>query len=172
MKTPHSPPSLSLTVQYATDAPELTRSRLRRWVNRALTGGWTDLVARRQAVPKAADMTLRLVGTEEGATLNENWRHGRGATNVLTFAYGINPDGVLQADIVLCMPVIQAEAQQQNKPLRHHAEHLVIHGILHALGYEHDTDAQAQVMEELERELLGSTGIPDPYQAISSSVHP
>src|SRR5690625_3402400 len=144
MNTPPPLPRLSLAVQYATEAQELNRSRLRRWVSRALTGGCTDLAARGQHLPKGVEFTVRIADAVEGAALNENWRHGDGPTNVLTFSYGCSPDGILLADIVLCMPIIQAEAQQQGKPVLHHATHLVTHGVLHALGYDHDTDKQAQ----------------------------
>lgn len=163
---PLTRPALSLTVQYATPAPDLPRWRLRRWVQRALAGGCTDLVARQCSVPAAVDFTIRLVDTEEGSALNETWRHGSsGPTNVLTFTYGLAADHTLHADMILCVPVIQSEAETQQKPYHHHAAHLVIHGTLHALGYDHDTDEQARVMEALETELLARARIPNPYQA-------
>ena len=164
MKTPPSPPGLSLAVQYATSAPSLERWRLRRWVQRALAGGCADLAARQQPVPTTAEFTLRLVDAEEGAELNETWRQSSGPTNVLTFTYDDMPATKLLADIVLCVPVIEAEARHQDKVLHHHAAHLVTHGVLHALGYDHDTDEQARIMETLESQLLATAGIPEPYQ--------
>ncbi|MPT28816.1 MAG: rRNA maturation RNase YbeY, partial [Achromobacter sp.] len=84
-------------------------------------------------------------------------------TNVLTFEYGIDPEGTLRADIVLCHPVLLDEARQHGKPVLHHAAHLTIHGVLHALGYDHLDDAQAHEMESLETRLLARLNIPDPY---------
>src|SRR5690606_24329613 len=112
----------------------------------------------------AAEITLRLVGTEEGQTLNREYRQRDYATNVLTFEYGIDPEGTVSGDIVLCVPVLQREADEQGKPPLHHAAHLTIHGVLHALGYDHEVDDAAQEMEALETRILATLNIPDPYR--------
>src|SRR5690606_16156621 len=119
--------STSVSVQYAIETPELPRWRLRRWIQRAV-----EYAARAEAElldePRfsAAEITLRLVGTEEGQTLNREYRQRDYATNVLTFEYGIDPEGTVSGDIVLCVPVLQREAVEQSKPPLHHAAHLTI----------------------------------------------
>ncbi|PJX26633.1 rRNA maturation RNase YbeY [Advenella sp. S44] len=109
------------------------------------------------------ELTLRLVDTEEARELNSQFRARAYATNVLTFEYGIDPDGTARGDIVLCVPVLRQEAEQQRKTLRQHAAHLVIHGVLHALGYDHENEDDAVHMEATETRLLASLGFPDPY---------
>jgi probable rRNA maturation factor len=131
----------------------LTRARVQRWAAYAL----------RQ--PHEADqITLRVVGSAEGRELNRSYR-GKAkdyATNVLTFDYQLEP--FLAADIVLCAPVIAREAAEQSKPIQAHWAHLIIHGILHAQGYEHETNERdALEMEALEVLLLGALGFPNPY---------
>jgi len=103
------------------------------------------------------------VPTAEARTLNREYRQRDYATNVLTFEYGPDPDGICHADIVLCLPVMQAEARAQGKPLRAHAAHLVIHGVLHALGHDHLSPEEAQHMEALEIAALARMGIANPY---------
>jgi len=149
---------LALAVQYAEPAPELPRWRLRRWVQRSL-----DLAADSKSGLRSATITLRLVGLDEGRELNRQYRDRDHATNVLTFEYGMDPDGMMAGDIVLCLPVLQREADQQGKTLRRHAAHLTIHGVLHALGYDHHDPATAQAMESMETHILGSFGMPNPY---------
>jgi probable rRNA maturation factor len=131
----------------------LTRARLQRWAAHALRK------------PHEADqITLRIVGNAEGRELNRSYR-GKAkdyATNVLTFDYQREP--FLAADIVLCAPVIAQEAAQQNKPLEAHWAHLIIHGILHAQGYDHETNERdALEMEALEVLLMQSFGFANPY---------
>lgn len=142
-------PVLSLAVQYALPDDDLPkRARLRKWAVAALR---TD-----------ADVTLRLVDTAEGRRLNRDYRGRDYATNVLTFVYRDTPP--LSGDIALCAPVIAAEARQQHKdPVAHYA-HLVVHGMLHLQGYDHGNDADAGVMEALEREIVMRLGYPDPYK--------
>jgi len=157
--TTPAPPVLSLTVQYAAPAPWLARWRLRYWVQRTITAARADgcaLFARLQ-------LTLRLVDADEGRALNRGFRGRDTATNVLTFAYGADPDGTVHADVVLCLPVLQREASEQHKSPLAHAAHLTIHGVLHALGYDHDEPADAQRMEALETCILGAMGVADPY---------
>lgn len=153
---------LSLAVQYATEAPELPRWRIRRWVQRAL-----EVAA--EAFDPPIDtliLTIRIVGKEEGLALNSTFRGRDYATNVLTFNYDPMPgqDDVYQADIVLCHDVLVMEAQEQCKTYLNHAAHLCVHATLHALGFDHEEDQQAQEMEALETRILASMGVPDPYQ--------
>ena len=159
MKTPtksaarpnQKPPQLQLTVQYAEPRAQalLPRTTLRRWVLRSLR--------------QNAALTLRLVDRKEGKSLNQLHRGKTDATNVLTFAYGLDTAGVLGADIVICLPVVLAEAKAQKKSPRDHAAHLVIHGVLHAQGFDHLTDQDAAQMEALEIDLLAGLRITNPY---------
>ena len=156
---------LALSVQYATDAPQLPRWRLRRWAQRALQAAATEEAAVLESPRfRRAELTLRLVDTEEGRSLNHDYRQRDYATNVLTFEYGIDPEGTVSGDIVLCVPVLHQEAADQGKPLLSHAAHLTVHGVLHALGYDHLDEEDARQMEALETRILAGMGIPDPYQ--------
>lgn len=143
---------LSLSVQYADPRLKETvpRTTLRRWVQAALFA--------------PAELTLRFVDADEGQTLNRAYRSKDYATNVLTFAYTEDEDAELaQADIVLCTDVVLREAKEQNIPVAAHTAHLVVHGVLHAQGYDHETDEEAAEMEQLETEILATLGFPDPY---------
>jgi probable rRNA maturation factor len=143
---------LSLTVQYATDAgPPPSRSRLRIWAAAALE--------------RSAAVTLRFVDEAEGHRLNRDFRGKDYATNVLTFTYDDGEAARLSGDIVLCTPVVSAEAQDQGKPLDAHFAHLVVHGMLHLQGYDHERDDEASVMEARETEILAKLGYADPYAA-------
>lgn len=157
---------LTLAVQYATPAPELPRWRLRRWVQQAVNGVARDWASTDGETPgfTAVTLTLRLVDAQEGQQLNHEYRDRDYATNVLTFEYGTDPDGTASGDIVLCVPVLHREAGEQKKTLLDHAAHLTVHGVLHALGYDHVEADDAQHMEALEVEILGKMGIVDPYQ--------
>jgi probable rRNA maturation factor len=139
---------LALSVQTGESVGDwpVDRSQLRRWILATLEA--------------EAQITLRLVGQREGRALNLAWRGKDYATNVLTFAYGGDP---LQADIVLCLPVIRTEARSQRKQVRDHLAHLVIHGALHAQGYDHERERDAHRMEALETRLLARFRIADPY---------
>ena len=148
---------LSLSVQYADTRLRdvITRPMLRRWVQAALFA--------------PAELTIRFVDADEGRVLNKEFRGKNYATNVLTFAYNEEEDnGTTQADIVLCTDVLQREATEQNKLLPLHAMHLVVHGVLHAQGYDHETDDEAQEMEGLEIEILASLGAQNPYADATS----
>lgn len=129
-----------------------------------------------QEAPTSAEMNIRLVDEAESAELNHHYRHKSGPTNVLSFPFEEPPGypGTLEhrllGDIVICGPLVKREAQQQQKALQAHWAHLVIHGVLHLLGYDHQTDAQAEQMESREVQLLSHFKIPDPYQP--SGVHP
>ncbi|MBI3231305.1 MAG: rRNA maturation RNase YbeY [Burkholderiales bacterium] len=144
---------LSLSVQYADPRlqAEITRPMLRRWVQAALFF--------------PAQITLRFVDAVEGQALNLEYRQKDYATNVLTFAYTEDEEAEqTQADIILCTDVLQREAQEQNKSVIEHCAHLVVHGVLHAQGYDHEEDEEAEEMEGLETEILHKLGFADPYQ--------
>lgn len=147
-----APTHLQLAVQYGIpkDAVPVDSAQLRRWVRAALEGD--------------ACFTLRFVDEEEGRALNGGFRGRAKPTNVLTFEYGHDPQQGHCADIVICMPVVVQEAQAQAKRVRDHLAHLVIHGVLHAQGYDHEDDASAAVMEALETTLLKRFRIDDPYR--------
>ncbi len=113
-----------------------------------------------------SELTIRLVDEPEGRELNRDYRGKDYATNVLSFPAEI-PEGLLDipllGDLVICVPVVAREAAEQGKALEAHWAHLVIHGCLHLLGYDHLEDEEAEEMEDLERQLLASLGYPDPY---------
>ena len=142
---------LTLSVQFADDrlAADLPRALLRRWVQAALLG--------------PAELTLRFVDEVEGRTLNRDYRQKDYATNVLTFAYGETEEAIVKADIVFCVDVLMREAAERRISLAQHAAHLVVHGVLHAQGYDHEVEGDAQEMETFETEILAGLGIPDPY---------
>jgi len=146
--------SLDFTLQFgrfpdaAAHRRIVTPANVRRWVGAALDS--------------AAEIAVRVVGEEEGRELNRQYRGKDYATNVLTFDYARKP--MVMADIVLCGPVVLNEAVAQRKTLKDHYAHLLVHGTLHAQGYEHEThERDALEMEALEILLLGSLGIPNPY---------
>ena len=146
---------LSLSVQYpdARLQDSVTRQKVRRWVQAALLG--------------PAELTVRFVDAAEGRVLNRDYRAKDYATNVLTFAYNegeqIADDEPTRADIILCTDVLEKEAAEQKKTVEEHTAHLVVHGVLHAQGYDHEDDQEAGEMEQLERDVLAALGYPDPY---------
>lgn len=156
-KTLKPKPSLSLSIQYATNLPQLPRWRVRRWVSSVL-----DYLALTQPV----ELSLRFVDPHEARELNRTYRHKDYVPNVLTFAYddALAPGQPILGDIVICTDVLEQQADEQHKSFLEHACHLIVHGTLHALGYDHQTKAQAREMESLEIEILKRWHIPDPYQ--------
>jgi len=126
----------------------LPRHKVTRWI--------------RHALQCDAELTVRIVDAEEGQALNRDYRHKDYATNVLTFDYAREP--VVMADLVLCAPVVEREAKEQGKTLEEHYAHLLVHGTLHAQGYEHETNEKdALEMEALEVLLIESMGYRNPY---------
>lgn len=126
----------------------LPRHKVARWI--------------RHALQSDAEITVRIVDAEEGQALNRDYRHKDYATNVLTFDYTQEP--VVTADLVLCAPVVAKEAKEQGKTLQAHYAHLLVHGALHAQGWDHETSEEdAQVMELREVEILARLGFANPY---------
>ena len=160
---PEKRPALSLSIQLGDGVAALpaSRAQLRRWAAAAIDAD--------------AALTLRFVGQAEGRMLNREYRGRDYATNVLTFAYDL-PSGpaaatphageapAVQADIVICVPVLEREARERRIPLAHHLGHLVVHGVLHACGLDHEHEAEAREMEARETALLARFRIPDPYR--------
>ncbi len=145
---------LSLSLQFgsfdeaAAHRAVLPRHKVTRWIRHALA---TD-----------AEITVRVVGAEEGRQLNREYRKKDYATNVLTFDYTQEP--VVTADLVLCASVIEREAKEQNKSLEEHYAHMLVHGALHAQGWDHETsEADAEEMEAYETDILQELGFADPY---------
>ena len=142
-------PALRLSLQFA-DARHrgtLARADVARWIRAAL------------AVP--AEITVRIVDADEGLALNREFRGQAHATNELTLPYDDTP--VLGADLVLCAPVVEAEAAAQGLPLVAHYAHLIVHGALHAQGFDHERAVDARRMEARESEILVGLGFADPY---------
>ena len=115
----------------------------------------------RHALQSDAEITVRIVDTGEGQALNRDYRHKNYATNVLTFGYTQEP--VVTADLVLCAPVVAKEAGEQGKTLEAHYAHLLVHGALHAQGWDHELAEDAQVMELRETEIMARLGFKNPY---------
>lgn len=139
-----------------------SRARLRRLIHAALALGLPE-----GDPPVAeAEFTLRLVDAAEGQALNREFRGKNKATNILTFPYSPSPE--LSADLVLCLPVLQAEATDLGIPLEHHLLHLVAHGVLHALGWEHEAEPEASTMEAIEVAVLARFRVPSPYSPYSA----
>jgi probable rRNA maturation factor len=141
-------PKLNLTLQNVSDQTDLpTQAQFRKWAKATLR---VD-----------TEVTIRLVDEIEGRALNKMYRAKDYATNVLTFPLTEVP--YLMGDIIICAPVVAAEAITQNKPLEAHYAHLTVHGVLHLHGYDHEIDAQAELMEGLETAIVRKLGYADPY---------
>ena len=145
---------LTLSLQFARGASAhralLARHKVARWI--------------RHALELDGEITVRIVGEEEGRELNRSYRHKDYATNVLTFDYQQEP--AVMADLVLCAPVVEREAREQKKTLEEHYAHLLVHGTLHAQGWDHETgEADARAMEARETTILAGLGFADPYAA-------
>ncbi|MBT9599171.1 MAG: rRNA maturation RNase YbeY [Vitreoscilla sp.] len=144
-------PELHLSLQFADPAhrDQLPRHKVARWV--------------RAALEAPGEITVRIVGQEEGQALNRDYRGKDYATNVLTFDYSAEP--VVSADLILCAPVVAREAREMRRPLADHYAHLLVHGTLHAQGWDHErNDEEAEAMEARETEILMAMGFKDPYR--------
>ncbi|WP_296057458.1 rRNA maturation RNase YbeY [uncultured Amphritea sp.] len=131
-----------------------SEEQLTEWVSAALKGRLD-----------AAELSIRIVSPEESRELNHQYRGKDSSTNVLSFPFEM-PEGIeleLLGDLVVCAEVVAREAREQNKPLFNHWCHMVVHGVLHLLGFDHINNDDAEEMEQLEREILASLNIPDPY---------
>jgi probable rRNA maturation factor len=170
---------IKVDVQYASEHANLpSKKNLTAWVKAV----WQNSLAppplslpkdRETARPsrgkrKTVELTIRIVDETEAQQLNETWRQRSYPTNVLSFPYE-SPPGIeipLLGDLVICAPVVAREAQEQHKTLEAHWAHLVIHGTLHLLGYDHQEETQALAMEALEINILNNLGYPNPYHII------
>lgn len=157
-------PLLELSIQYEAAHPELNKQQLQLWVQTALTEAMAVYTEENLPLPfQKVVFVLRFCHEEEAKSLNTQYRQKDYATNVLTFEYGIDEQGTLSSDIIICTPVVEKEAAAQQKPFLHHAAHLCVHGVLHALGYDHLAEEDAEEMESLEIETLQLLHIPNPY---------
>lgn len=147
---------LELAIQNASTVPGLPAyGQFRRWAEAALAGRRVN-----------TELSIRLVDEAEAAALNRRFRDRHGATNVLSFPCDPLPgvtDSDLLGDLAICAPLVVREAQEQGKPVEAHWAHLVVHGVLHLLGYDHSDTAEAAEMEGLERRILLGLGFPAPY---------
>lgn len=138
---------LALSVQFAFKQPDQpSRAQIRAWAAAALEGD--------------VEVTVRLVDAEEGRSLNREYRAKDYATNVLSFVYQDSP---CQGDLVLCVPVVSREATEQGKSVEAHYAHLVVHGMLHLQGYDHENEDDALAMEAVETHIMRKLGYTDPY---------
>jgi len=165
-------PALQVTVQFAARRPWVpAAAALRRWALAAHAAALEARPrARKGAVPAAAGICIRIVGATASRRLNAGYRGKDKPTNVLSFAAAPlerELDGAL-GDLVICAPVVALEARAQRKTLAGHWAHMVVHGVLHLHGYDHETARQARVMEGLEVEILRSFGYHDPYRPVIS----
>jgi probable rRNA maturation factor len=150
--------SLSLYLQVASESAALPNAEaFQLWAEAA--------IAKVDKSQDDCELSLRIVDEAEGLELNHQYRHQDKATNVLSFPADLPPgvDLPLLGDLVICAPVVSFEAQAQNKALMAHWAHMVVHGILHLKGYDHQDDTEANTMENLETEILTQLGYPAPY---------
>jgi len=154
-RKPNRAPELALTVQYGVRSAQLpSRARLRKWAHTALR--------------RTAAVTLRIIGAREARGLNRRFRRRDCATNVLTFAYP--EQRPFAGDIAICAPVAAREARARGISCDAHYAHLVIHGMLHLQGFDHENERDARRMERLEARILTKLGYPDPYGGEKSKV--
>lgn len=147
--------TLTLDVQFAVEQPGLpAEADFARWAETALAGGRS-----------AAELAIRVVDEAEGRELNHRYRDKDYATNVLSFPADLPPgvDLPVLGDLVICAPVVRREAAEQGKAEMDHWAHLVIHGCLHLLGYDHEAEPEAEAMEALETAIMARLGLPNPY---------
>lgn len=156
---------IDLDLQIAYEGHDIpTEAQFQLWVETALL-----------TFKEQAELSIRIVDNAESQELNREYRDKDKPTNVLSFPFEMPPElahldtdeiGYLIGDLIICAPVVQQEAQEQNKQLLHHWAHMVVHGCLHLLGYDHINDDEAEIMENLERDILIKLEISDPYLII------
>ena len=147
--------TIILDIQSASSSEDTPDDQsIKRWVSAAIGSKTGD-----------TELSIRIVDEAEGKALNETYRGASGPTNVLSFPFDEKtPEPMpLIGDIVVCAPVVAREAAQQNKDLNAHWAHMIIHGVLHLLGYDHQNDLEAAIMESLETEIMQKLGFPPPY---------
>jgi probable rRNA maturation factor len=146
--------TVDLQIAYEGQVPE--QALFQKWAEAAL----------QEDITEDCELSIRLVELEESAELNKTYRHKTGPTNVLSFPFEspIPMEPKLLGDVVICVPIVEKEASEQAKQLEHHWAHLVVHGCLHLLGYDHIEDDQAEEMEAFEVEILQTLAIDNPYQ--------
>ena len=149
--------TLSLQVQRASESKKIpTKASLARYAEAAIASGHSG-----------AGLVIRIVDEAESRSINRQFRGIDKPTNVLAFPFEAPPRVRSKhiGDLVVCAPVVEREAAEQGKPLEAHWAHMVVHGVLHLLGHDHQTDADAETMEGLEIAILGRLGFPNPYEA-------
>ena len=147
--------TVHVDVQRAIPLDEPEDALIQKWVESALKGKRDD-----------AELTIRIVDEVESAELNQTYRHKQGATNVLSFPFEAPADVPMDllGDLVICAPVVEQQAVEQTKSTEAHWAHMVVHGTLHLLGYDHIEEQQAEEMESLEISILDTMGFPNPYK--------
>ena len=153
-KSKAHPSKLIIELQYASPAIESTLGKV---ASSTLIKKWV-----KSTIALNGLITLRFVNAAEGKKLNLSFRQKDYATNVLTFPYELSKNALV-ADIIFCLPILQKEAKQQGKPMKAHLAHLIVHGCLHAQGYEHTVNRDAKKMELLEIQILQKLGFANPY---------
>ncbi|MGI9277602.1 MAG: rRNA maturation RNase YbeY [Endozoicomonas sp.] len=151
--------NVHVDLQVASDSQQLpSQSDLEHWALAAVNGCRDSR--------EEAEISLRIVDIEEGAELNEHWRQKTGPTNVLSFPSDLPAELQLPllGDLVVCAPVVEREAEEQKKALQAHWAHMIVHGTLHLLGYDHIEESEAEEMEALESIIIRQLGFPDPYE--------
>ena len=166
------PAAIEIAVQIATSRKGVPHANsLSKWARSAYAAARGRL---RNEV--SAELTIRIIGVAESRRLNRTWRAKDKPTNVLSFpgdslspatAYGLQPAALHLGDLAICAPVVAREAREQGKTTVAHWAHMVIHGVLHLMGYDHENDRDAQTMESLEARILAEFGYGDPYESIA-----
>lgn len=144
-----------VTIQSVTASNDIpTENMLTQWCHAAIN-----------ELKESKELTIRIVDENESAELNQAWRNKTGPTNVLSFPYDDDFEHTkILGDLVVCAPVLEHEAKQQNKPLEAHWAHIIIHGSLHLLGYDHINSTDAEIMESKEQQIMANLGFKNPYQ--------
>lgn len=154
-----------IIIQIAAKADHIPKAAsLRKWARKALS----------QKIG-TAEVTIRIVELDEMITLNSTYRHKQGPTNVLSFPFLISEEVDIEVpllgDIVICADVVEQEANEQSKAIDAHWAHMVVHGVFHLLGYDHENDDDASLMERLETNTLQTLGYPNPYEQDESTIN-
>ena len=155
-------PEIALDIQWASASEDLSGTAdFQAWVRAAL-----------EDMQQPVELVIRVVDEPEGCELNQRYRGKDGPTNVLSFTFDAPPgvDSPHLGDLVICAPVVAREAREQGKSLSDHLAHLVVHGVLHLRGYDHQTDNEAEQMEAREKTILQGLGIGDPYRQIDGAM--